>query len=247
MLGVRLLAIGLSSGLHAAALASVLWHERGRAFESGSEIAAFRVERGAVEVIAAPGRDLVTVTASEAEPLSPSQARPAGEPVAAREAPPDAEAVRDPGPEAVLAESITSPSDLRHELPPPEAARPVEAQLAAPVQPETPPAAPERKSAGGAAAGGEATLRAAYLGSLRAKIEKATVKPRSRASGTTIVRFTVDAAGHVVSREIAASSGDKVLDEAALAAVARALPLPPFPEGLARDPLVVSIPFKFVR
>lgn len=247
MLGLRLLAICVSSGLHAAALASVLWYERGTAFESGSAIAAFRVEQGAVEVIAVPGQDLVTVTASEAEPLPPSAARPAGEPVPAREAPQDAEVVRDPGPEPVLAETITSRSDLRHELPPPEATRPVEAQSAAIAQPETPPATAERKSAGGAAPGGDATIRAAYLGALRTKIEKATVRPRGRGSGTAVVRFTVDAAGRVVAREIAASSGNKALDDAALAALERALPFPPFPDGLARDPLVVSIPFKFVR
>jgi protein TonB len=247
MLGLRLLAIGVSSGLHAAALASVLWYERGTAFESGSEIAAFRVERGAVEVVAVPGQDLVTVTASEAEPLPPSAARPAGEPTQAQEAPEDAEVMRDPGPDPVLSETITSRSDLRHEVPPPEAARPVEGEAAAVAQPETPPAAPERKSAGGAAPGGDATIRAAYLGALRTKIEKATVKPRGRGSGTTVVRFTVDAAGRVVAREIAASSGNKALDEAALTAFERALPFPPFPDGLARDPLVVSIPFKFVR
>jgi protein TonB len=246
MIGLRLLAIGVSSGLHAAAVASVLWYERGPAFESGSEVAAFRVDRGRVEVIAAPGRDLVTVTASEAEPLSPSQ--PPAERLEARaedvqELPDD---TRDPGPDASLAETVTSKSELRHELPHSEPARPAESKSAA-AQQDTPPAAPERKSVGGAAPGGEATLRAAYLGTLRAKIEKATVKPRGRSSGTTIVRFMVDATGRIVSREIAVSSGSKVLDEAALAAVERALPLPPFPEGLARDPLVVSIPFKFVR
>jgi periplasmic protein TonB len=247
MLGLRLLAIGVSSGLHAAALASVLWYERGTAFEAGGEVAAFRVERGAVEVTAVPGQDLVTVTASEAEPLPPSQARPAGEPMPATEAPHEADLVRDVGPEAPLDDAITSRADLEHELPPPVASRPLEAQMAAVAQPETPPAAPERRSAGGAAPGGEATVRAAYLGALRTQIEKATVKPRGRDSGTTVVRFTVDAEGRVVSREVAASSGHKTLDEAALAAVERARPFPPFPDGLARDPLIVSIPFKFVR
>ena len=57
--------------------------------------------------------------------------------------------------------------------------------------------------------------------------DKKKVNPRSRERGTVIVRFTIDSAGQVLSREIATSSGSKILDDAAVASIDRASPFPP--------------------
>ena len=71
------------------------------------------------------------------------------------------------------------------------------------------------------------------------------VRPKSRQSGTVIVRFTIDARGQVLSSEIAKSSGSKVLDAAALASIAKASPFPPMPEGWSGEPFVITVPFMY--
>jgi protein TonB len=42
------------------------------------------------------------------------------------------------------------------------------------------------------------------------------------------------------------SSGSKLLDDAAMAALDRAAPFPPLPQEIARAPLEVQVPFNFV-
>ncbi len=93
--------------------------------------------------------------------------------------------------------------------------------------------------------GGEATSHSKYLGKLRTHLEKRKVNPRTRQVGTAVVRFTVDAAGQLLTREIATSSGNKQLDEAAIASVEKAAPFPAMPEDLVSGPIVVSVPFRF--
>ena len=52
--------------------------------------------------------------------------------------------------------------------------------------------------------------------------------------GTVWVKFRVGPAGELLSREITSSSGSKVLDQAAVAALDRAAPFPPMPDEVAR-------------
>jgi protein TonB len=103
----------------------------------------------------------------------------------------------------------------------------------------------EQQSSGEEQKGGDASLRAAYLGKLRLHLERHKVRPEAKATGTAVVKFTVDAAGKIVAREITSSSGSKKLDAAAIATIERAAPFPPFPEGISQEPVVVSVPFKF--
>jgi protein TonB len=102
------------------------------------------------------------------------------------------------------------------------------------------------QSSGAAQEGGDTTIRLAYLGSLRKTLERSKVNPRSRQSGTVLVRFTVGPKGQLLSREVEKSSGSKLLDDAALAALDRASPFPPMPENLAQGPIEVQVPFKFI-
>jgi len=93
--------------------------------------------------------------------------------------------------------------------------------------------------------GGDATVMSAYRGRLFSHISRKKVNPRSRQSGTVVVRFTVGPQGELISREITASSGSKLLDDAAMASIDRAAPFPPMPSEASNEPLVVSVPFKF--
>lgn len=93
--------------------------------------------------------------------------------------------------------------------------------------------------------GGETTVMSAYRGKLFSHISKKKVNPRSRYAGTAIVRFRVGPGGELLSREIASSSGSKMLDDAAVASIDRAAPFPAMPKDAGSEPLVVSVPFKF--
>ena len=116
-----------------------------------------------------------------------------------------------------------------------------------PVQEQAPQVATLiEQSSGQAQQGGDTTQRRAYLGTLSKSIERAKVNPRSRQAGTVMVRFTVGPDGNLISRAIEKSSGSKVLDDAAVAALDRAAPFPPMPQTVAQGPIEVSVPFEFV-
>ena len=67
------------------------------------------------------------------------------------------------------------------------------------------------------------------------------------ASGTVTVRLTVTRAGALASLSIAASSGNAVLDEAAIKAVRNAGRFPAAPKGLPQDSYSFTLPMRFER
>ena len=62
---------------------------------------------------------------------------------------------------------------------------------------------------------------------------------------TTTVRYTLFKAGSVRNPEVSISSGSKVFDNAALAAIHNAAPYPPFPEGQEGSSLRLELPIIF--
>lgn len=68
---------------------------------------------------------------------------------------------------------------------------------------------------------------------------------RQRARGVVQLRFTVGRDGHVLASNVARSAGHAVLDEAALAVLAAADPLPAIPASLGRDTLTVTVPVEY--
>jgi periplasmic protein TonB len=103
----------------------------------------------------------------------------------------------------------------------------------------------EQQSSAEEKEGGQATLKMAYLGKLRMHLERHKVRPQAKATGTAVVKFTIDPSGKILSHEITTSSGSKKLDDAAIATIERSAPFPPFPDGVTQEPVVVSVPFKF--
>jgi protein TonB len=128
--------------------------------------------------------------------------------------------------------------------PPPELEQPRPKQMMAAQRIEQ-FAVQEQQSSGEEKKGGDASLRTAYLGKLRLHLERHKVRPEAKATGTAVVKFTVDASGKILTREITSSSRSKKLDDAAIATIERAAPFPPFPEGISQEPVVVSVPFRF--
>jgi protein TonB len=128
----------------------------------------------------------------------------------------------------------------------PEPVKKEEKPVEVAVQEQSPTTAATQETLGSKQQGGDTTQRRAYLGSLSKSIERAKVNPRSRQAGTVMVRFTVSPDGSLISRTIERSSGSKVLDDAAVAALDRAAPFPPMPQNVAQGPIEVSVPFEFV-
>jgi protein TonB len=126
-----------------------------------------------------------------------------------------------------------------------EEIREVEPEKQVAVIEQTEIAVEEKKETGEKKSGGDQTIMSAYRGKLFSHISKKKINPRSRVTGTVIVRFTVGPQGELISREIATSSGSKMLDDAAVASIERAAPFPAMPSEAADGPLVVSVPFKF--
>lgn len=94
---------------------------------------------------------------------------------------------------------------------------------------------------GGSAAVGK------YPGQVQSKVTRAAKYPAKAkgAKGEAEVRFTLDAGGRVLKLSLARSSGNAALDAAALAAVERAAPFPPIPEGAGRASWSFTVPLLF--
>ncbi|KAB2910629.1 MAG: TonB family protein [Hyphomicrobium sp.] len=230
---LRFATIILSLGLHAALLIPLIGISGGQALDAGTGDDQFLVEQGiAVEGVAKLG---------EAEEMIETIDIP---PVQAAEVP---EEVKEIEPE--LTNAITSTESPHEEQVTAEEPKPIEEEkpMEVPVQEQAPQVATLiEKSSGQAQEGGDTTKRLAYLGQVRKTLERSKVNPRSQHSGTVLVRFTVGPKGELLSRTIQQSSGSKILDDAAMAALDRAAPFPPLPQEIARGPLEVQVPFRFV-
>jgi len=225
----------LSLAVHAAFAAWLFVVPGGAALDVGEGEDDFVVEQGiALEGIDTSGQDETTVQAVEAEPQEASVARPAIEEVK------EQEKVE----ETPVIASETGPEQEVEEVKPEPVEQPLPPQVATIEQMEQ-IAVEEKRATTVVKAGGDATILSQYFGKLRSHIDRKKVNPRSRQVGTAVVRFTVHPSGHLLAREITRSSGNKMLDDAALASVDQAAPFPAMPADLGDEPQVVSVPFRF--
>jgi len=84
--------------------------------------------------------------------------------------------------------------------------------------------------------------------SLLAQLQRHTRYPpqASHAHGVATVTFKIDRSGHVVSSRIIQSSGSAVLDDEALATIARAQPMPRPPSDIPDDQLAfINVPIRY--
>lgn len=90
-------------------------------------------------------------------------------------------------------------------------------------------------------------VRATWQKELAAHLDKYKRYPgdRSSQSAEIVIRFVLDRTGHVVSADVARSSGDAAFDGAALALMRRADPVPPPPPSIADDGLSFTMPVIF--
>ena len=226
----------VSLALHGVAASLLLMTASRAALDAGSGDDRFVVEQGlALESLAKPGEARISTPAVDVEPVQLSEARPAIEEVKTVEK----------KEEMPIIDSNEGPAqETIPEVEPEPVAQPKPSQVAAIEQPEN-ILVEEQHSAGETKKGGNAPEKSAYMGRISHHLDGKKVRPKSRQSGTVIVRFTIDARGQVLSSEIAKSSGSKVLDAAALASIAKASPFPPMPEGWSGEPFVITVPFMY--
>ncbi len=129
-----------------------------------------------------------------------------------------------------------------------------------PPPPDTPPPPPEvaqtitqpaqvavlEVRSAGQSSGGNAKAFGRYMSEINDRVQKAKRNPRIRATGTVVLKYTIGIDGHLLSKEVASSSGSKSLDDAATEALDRAAPFPPIPPDVSAKPLAFTQPFKFI-
>jgi protein TonB len=71
--------------------------------------------------------------------------------------------------------------------------------------------------------------------------------PGTSGTGTALVAFSMNHAGQVTSSRLVRSSGDRALDDEAVALPRRASPLPKPPDGLASGSIALTVPIRFGR
>lgn len=237
----RTIAVALSLTIHVSAGYAMLKRPdmaASEAFDAGTGNDNIVVEQGiAIEGLAKLGDAIETIETAEVTPV-------------AAETPPPLPEVK---PIDELRDVVTSDASKvednivkAEEPPPPETPPPPPEVVQAQEQPQQVAMVSEQSSGEAKSGSINTTARTQYLGKLRDVLEKAKINPRSRLAGTVWVKFKIGPTGELISREITASSGSQVLDAAAVAALDRAAPFPPMPNDVADEPMVVSVPFKFI-
>ena len=237
MTKLRSIAIAISLMIHASigyAMLPAFLQSNVEAIDLGKGDDVILVEQGiAIEGLAKLGDALETIETVDVTPVDlpppppPQEVKPVEE-------------LRD----AITAADSKIEDVVRTEEPPP--------QVVEPPKPDPLKEQPQQiamlseQSSGAAKTGGDAKAVGLYLGRVNEQVQRAKVNPRARTAGIVVMNFTIGLDGALLSKEIASSSGSKVLDDAATAALDRAAPFPPIPPEVSAKPLAFTQPFKFI-
>lgn len=207
----------------------------------------------ALAALSQPEQDILEVDTQTAAP-PPKVEKPQPKPIETAAAQPQPEPPE--APEAPEAERKTPPTP-KQPTPAPET------QAAAKAQQTTAGRAEQRAAgtggntqagaAGGAAAstkeaGQHAKLKNVWGAKIRARVVRYRRYPSgTNTNGRAVVRLTVGRDGKLIHSSLAQSSGDPVLDQAALSAVLRAKRFPKAPRKLPDQQIKVSIPMSFTE
>lgn len=265
----RILAWAGSAGLHIAAGAALLLALPERAPEA---VPVMLLEMPPAETTAAPQPDAraepETAPQAEAAPEPPPPEPPAAEPPPPEPLPPEPPAVEPPAPAAVEPPPPPPPEDVSADLPPPPPpmpreppSRPVPPRHPSPPRIATPapqaaephpaPPAPAAPPVAAPAPAASAMPSASYVAKLLGALERQKHYPEQarwrRAQGVALLRFRMRRDGTVTGYRIERSAGDPALDEAVLAMIQRASPLPAPPADLqpGEPAIELTVPIRF--
>lgn len=144
--------------------------------------------------------------------------------------------------------------------PPPPPVRPAPRPPTAPRTAQAPGARlqdypPRTSSLGGPSsssfdqAPGDGGARNDYLSRVYRHIDPHRAYPAgaraARQHGRVVTRVTINRAGELLDIRLDRSSGWPLIDAAEMAAIRRAMPLPPVPDGMRGDPVVLVLPMNY--
>ncbi|MBF0447697.1 MAG: TonB family protein [Magnetococcales bacterium] len=88
-----------------------------------------------------------------------------------------------------------------------------------------------------------------YFGKIKARIKTGWIYPnialQKKLEGIVLISFSIDGPGNLLNRTVLSSSGKRILDDAALTAIARAAPFPPIPRGWQLERLNMTTAFEY--
>lgn len=184
-----------------------------------------------------------------AQPPRPARPQPPGLTANTPDGAPRAAAPPPPEPNARPAQSLRPVARPDRPTAKPNqssAGRAAQAARGTPSQTPT-PGASTKPAAGGAAQAAETRAQAQWGAEIRTRVARAQRYPSgTRATGTVKLRITLARNGALKGAKIVTSSGDPVLDRAALRAVQQAR-LPAAPKALTRDSYSFNLPLRFAR
>jgi len=149
---------------------------------------------------------------------------------------------------------------LEHSLASPRPVRPAARPPTTPRTAQTPGARlqdypPQTSSLGGPSGGsfdqamGDGGARNDYLSRVYRHIDPYRDYPAAaraaRQHGRVVTRLTISRAGELLDIRLDRSSGWPLIDNAEMAAIRRAMPLPPVPAGMRGDPIVLVLPMNY--
>jgi len=239
MNALRAIAVLLSVVIHGTIGYAVLPELQNSNFEAldlGKGMDVVLVQQGiATEGISKLGDAMETIETSEIVPIQEQHVKPP------EEVKPDE--LRD----VITSDASEVQSEtVKTEEPPPPDTPPPEPQVVETKSRPEQVAIVTEQSSGEAKSGGDAKAFGRYLGQINDHVQRAKINPRSSVAGTVVMRFTIGVDGKLLSKEVATSSGSKLLDDAATAALDRAAPFPPIPPEISIKPLAFTQPFKFI-
>jgi protein TonB len=114
---------------------------------------------------------------------------------------------------------------------------------------------PQTSSLGGPSTGsfdqtmGDGGARNDYLSRVYRHIDPYRDYPAAaraaRQHGRVVTRVTINRAGELLDIRLDHSSGWPLIDNAEMAAIRRAMPFPPVPDGMRGDPVVLVLPMNY--
>ena len=144
-------------------------------------------------------------------------------------------------------EELVEKQEVPQPKPPEPVEVPVQQQVQSVKQPTSNPKVEKRAEKPVAPRAGTTAARNAmanYATTLSAHLQR--FKRPAKGRGTAVVSFTVNRSGKVMASRIVRSSGSSAVDDEAMAMIARAQPMPPFPAiiSLSEESFVQAIRFR---